>query len=92
MATGTDAAQAESLVVARGGMRAKLLALYPGMPPRVHPRGPQEQIGWEQVPGLLLGGRRATLAQTGVVQGFGFPTVGSQAALAEMVWMPAWQV
>ena len=60
----------------------KLSAVYPGMPPRVHPRGPQEQIGWEQVPELLLGGRGATLAQTGVVQGFGFATAGSQAALA----------
>ena len=82
IATGTDAERAESLAAVRGGVRAKLLALYPGMPPRVHPRGPQEQIGSEQVAGLLLGGRRASHAQTGVVQGFGLPTVGSQAALA----------
>ena len=74
IATGTDAQRAERLrAVRHRGVRAKLLALYPGMPPRVHPRGPQEQIGWEQVPELLLGGRQTTLAQAGAAPGFWFP-------------------
>ena len=84
IATGTDAQRAERLrAVRHRGVRAKLLALYPGMPPRVHPRGPQEQIGWEQVPELLLGGRQTTLAQAGAAPGFGFPTASPQAALAD---------
>ena len=84
IATGTDAQRAERLrAVRHRGVRAKLLALCPGMPPRVHPRGPQEQIGWEQVPELLLGGRQTTLAQAGVAPAFGFPTASPQGALAD---------
>ena len=84
IATGTDAERAQSLDGVMGSaLRAKLLALYPGMPPRVHPHGPQEHIGWEQVPELLLGERRTTLAQAGGAPGFGLPTASPKVALVD---------
>jgi hypothetical protein len=77
------------------GVRAKLLPLYRGTPPRVHPRGLPEPIGWEEVPELLLGGRRRRLAQAGMTASAaakhapqGGVASGSGAYVARAAWAP----
>ena len=84
---GPHAEEAPSLRGVMGrGARAMLLPLYPGMPPRVHPRGLPEPIGWEEVPELLLGGRRRTLDKEALPRAREHASLGQHGHLVALRW------
>ena len=84
---GPHAEEAPSLRGVMGrGVRARLLPLYPRMPPRVHPRGLPEPIGREEVPELLLGGRRRTLDKEALPRAREHASLGQHGHLVAFRW------
>ena len=67
------------------GLRVQMLALCPELPPRLHPRGPQAQIGTDAVAQLLFGGRSTVLGYSGSRVGAATQTMLSALAASAAV-------